>query len=67
MSIECLIIYDEGRFISMEHGKYCKEARIEYACSVMPSCSNSCGQKQFCYFVTRSPSVAKDWKISEEV
>jgi hypothetical protein len=62
-SIKCLRIYDEGRFISMELGNYCKEVGIERACSVMPSCNNSCGKKQLCYLVNRSPSVAKDWKI----
>jgi hypothetical protein len=62
-----LRIYDEGRFISMELGKYCKEDRIEYACSVMPSCNNSCGQKRLSYLVTQSPSIAKDKKIQEAV
>jgi hypothetical protein len=38
-------IYDEGKFISMELGKYCKEVENEYACSLMPSCSNTCGHK----------------------
>jgi len=28
-SIKCLKIYDEGRFIFMELGKYCKESGIE--------------------------------------
>jgi hypothetical protein len=66
-SINCLRIYDEGRFISMELRNYCKEVGIEKACLVMPSCNNSCGKKGLCYLVSRSPSVAKDWKIPEEV
>jgi hypothetical protein len=59
-SIKCLRINDEGSFISMELGNYCKESRIESTCSIIPSCNNSCGKKRLCYLVTRSPSVAKD-------
>jgi hypothetical protein len=66
-SIKCLRIDDGGRFTSLEFGNYCKEVGIEGACSVMPSCNKSCGQKWLCYLVNRSPSVAKDWKILEEV
>ena len=66
-SIKCLRIYDEDRFISIELRNYCKEPRIERACSVMLSCSNSCEKTSLCYLVNWSPSIAKDWKILEEV
>jgi hypothetical protein len=44
-SIFRLRIDDEGGFTSLEFGNYCKESRIEGACSVMPSFSKSCGRR----------------------
>jgi hypothetical protein len=62
-----LTIYDEGKFISMELGKYWKEVGIEKECLLMSSCSNSCGDERLFYLVTWSPSIAKDRKVQEEV